>query len=125
METCRIVLANESRLLREMLKSVIDKSPSLKIVGETQQFPEIKKLVEKHNAHWVIVTLSSTGNIPEQINDLLIPDSAISILAITNKGEKAKIRWVDLHEETYIDWSLEEMLTLLQEKIPHHERYSG
>ncbi|MFO7942776.1 MAG: hypothetical protein R6U51_00480 [Anaerolineales bacterium] len=125
METCRIVLANESRLLREMLKSVIDKSPSLEILGETQQLSEIKKLAEKHNAHWVFVTLSSTGNIPDQLNDLLIPGSAISILAISNNGEKAKIRWVDLHEETYIDWSLEEMLTLLQKKIPHHERYSG
>jgi len=125
METCRIVLANESRLLREMLKSVIDKSPSLEIVGETEQFSKIKKLAEKHNAHWVFVTLPSTGNIPDQINDLLIPGSAISVLAISNNGERVKIRWVDLHEETYIDWSLEEMLTFLQEKIPHHERCSG
>lgn len=124
METRRIVLANESRLLRKMLKCVIDKSSSLEIVGETQQFSEIKRLAEKHNAHWVIVTLSSKGDIPDQINNLLIPDSAISILAISNKGEKGKIRWVDLHEETYIDWSLEEMLTLLHEKVPHPERYS-
>ncbi len=124
MKTRRIVLANESRLLRKMLKCVIDKSSSLEIVGETQQFSEIKRLAEKHNAHWVIVTLSSTGDIPDQINNLLIPDSAISILAISNKGEKAKIRWVDLHEETYIDWSLEEMLTLLHEKVPHDECYS-
>lgn len=124
METRRIVLANESRLLREMLKCVIDESPSLEIVGETQQFSEIKRLAKKHNAHWVIVTLTSTGDIPDQINKLLIPNSAISILAITNKGGKAKIRWVDLHEETFIDWSLEEMLELLHEKVPHQDQYS-
>jgi hypothetical protein len=124
METRRIVLANESRLLRKMIKCVIEKSRRLEIVGETQNFSEIKSLTDEYNAHWVIVTLSSTGEIPNSLNNLLIPDSAISIMAISNKGEKAKIRWVDLHEETYIDWSLEDMLDLLQDKIPKREQYS-
>lgn len=119
MNTHRIVLANESRLLREMLRHVINKSPELEIVGETQSISNLTSLVEKHNAHWVIVTLPAGGEIPHKLNDLLISDTAISVLAISNKGGKAKIRWVDLHEESYIDWSLQEMLHLLHDKSHH------
>lgn len=116
METHRIVLANESRLLRKMLKHVIEKSPALDIVGETQKLSEVDELVKNNDAHWVIVTLPSEGQIPQKLDHLLFSNSAISILAISNRGGKAKIRWVDLHEESYLDWSLQEMLHLLQEK---------
>lgn len=117
MKTRRIILANESRLLREMLKRVIGDINAFHIIGETQNIKEIQTLIDEESADWIFVTLSAEGEIPKPINELLLSDTHISVLGLNNEGDKATISWMGLHKENYRDCSLEELIQLLNEKV--------
>jgi hypothetical protein len=48
----RIVLANESRLLREMLKRIIDKSENLKLVSEITNPQDLLSRIDHAYPEW-------------------------------------------------------------------------
>jgi len=61
MQTHRVVLANESRLLREMLERVIRKVPDLEVVGHAADPARLPSVLEETDAQWVIVSLLPNG----------------------------------------------------------------
>jgi DNA-binding NarL/FixJ family response regulator len=115
MEIHRVVLAHDSRLLRGMLRHVIDKAPGLEVVGEISDLGLLVSTVEKKNPHWAIVSLSRDGRVPEMADRVLDRCSSVSILAVTIDGSLAKIKGVARREQTLGHPSLEMLISVLVE----------
>ena len=88
----RIVLANQSRLLREMLQHAIEKNPRLHIVGQTADVPDLLQTVERTAPHWVILSLSPEGKMPQAADIVVRLHSAVCVLAMTTDGSHAKVK---------------------------------
>ena len=123
METYRIVLANHSRLLRGMLSRVIKKTSVLELVGEAQQLSKAMDIALNRNADWIIVSLPPGEQIPSLMDELLIEKPTIAILAISDDGQEIKVKWANLEEASYHDWSLDEMMAMLHSRP--HEIFNG
>lgn len=116
MRAQRIVLANESRLLRQMLHRVIEKTPDLDVAGQTANLAELPALVKQTDAHWAIVPLLADDAIPSDVKVLLVEEPSVRVLAVTVDGSRMVAKWVEAHEKELGDISLEELLTILRDE---------
>jgi chemotaxis response regulator CheB len=114
MEIFRIVLATDSRLLRGMLRRVIEKKSNLELVGETSELSTAVEIASTKDADWVIVSLSPDEHIPPLADELLFEEPGIAIMAISDNGQAFRVKWFEIHETAYRDWALDEMLAMLQ-----------
>lgn len=113
MQVRRVILANESRLLRGMLKHAIDKAPGLEVVGEIADVTMLPSAVERTHPHWAVVSLSPDGGVPEIADRVLSRDSSVSILAVTVDGSLAKVKRVARPEQILGRLSLEQLISIL------------
>lgn len=115
MEAHRVILANESLLLREMLECVINKVPDLEIVGHASDPARLPSLLKEIDAHWVIVSLLPDGKIPGVADSLLAEHPSLRVLAVAVDGSQVKAKWVEPHEKELGDLSLEELIAILED----------
>jgi hypothetical protein len=91
----RIILANGTRLLREMLKRAIIRSPHLRVVGEFTAETDLTSMVEETHAQWVIVSLLPDGEVPEVADTLLAEHPSVAVLAVAADGSQVRIGWTE------------------------------
>lgn len=89
----RVLLAIKPRLLREMLRHAILKSPYLRLVGEVCNGRELSSMVEEKDPQWVIMSLSPDGELPDTAERLWMAEPSISILAVASDGSQVKMGW--------------------------------
>lgn len=112
----RIVLANGSRLLREMLKRALYKSDKLHMVREVNDPRELAAVVEQVKPEWVIVSLSFDNRLPAWVDGFMVTHPSIRFLALSSDGSKIKIKWLDVHEQELDGISLPDLLEILENK---------
>ena len=116
MHRSRVILANEPRLLRGMLRRAIARAPGLQVVGETSDLDDLPALVRKSGSHWAIVSLWPPGLPPFAIRALLLEQPALSVLGVAADGSQARIARLTWQEETREGLSLADLLSILQQK---------
>jgi DNA-binding NarL/FixJ family response regulator len=114
MDEIRVVLGNQSKLLRDLLRRSIQKIERVKIVGETQRVEMLPALVKDKRADWVILSLPQDESIPEAFHDLAALEEELSLMAISNAGDKVIIRRIEVQEESYQKFSLEDLGAVLR-----------
>lgn len=120
-KTCRVVLSVEPRLLREMLRHVIIKTPGLQLVGETVG-KTLPTVIEQVDAQWVIVSLLPGGELPERAGALLVTHPTVAILAVAADGSQWKLKWLETYEELLEEGlSLDELIQILRQGGPVSE----
>ena len=97
----RIILADGSRLVREMLHHALDKAEQLQIVDEVLDHEGLPLSIETFEPEWVIVPLPYSNSMPDWI------DACI------------KMRWQTSCEEEYLDLSLQEFIQILEKDLQH------
>jgi DNA-binding NarL/FixJ family response regulator len=117
-QPCRIILANKPRLLRGMLKRVLQKVPDFQVVGEVLDPARLSATIEKTEAQWVVLSLSPTGKMPAMAETLLAVHPTICILAVAMDGSRVKVKWVEPHEQDLNGLLLEELLAIMRSQ--HH-----
>lgn len=125
MQPQRIVLANEPRLVREMLKHVIEKSPELRIVGEVADLKRSKVFLKEAQADWVIVSLDPDGEIPNGVESLLAEHPSVCVLAVAKDASCVRVAWREHHEDRLDGLSLVEFLTILHRRSPTDTEVKG
>jgi DNA-binding NarL/FixJ family response regulator len=110
----RIVLANQSRLLREMLRHAIDKNARLHIVGQTTDLAGLLKTIEETTPQWVILSLSPEGNMPQAADIVVERHSTVRVLGMTIDGSQAKVRSSPSQEKRLGSLSLRELIAVLE-----------
>lgn len=121
----RIILANQPRLLREMLGHVFAVTPGLQVVAEVDAPSQLLTVLGETEAHWLIVTLDSHTlenthwPSPSQINALAakIIATPVSLMAISPDGRQVEIQTTETeggrHTYTLYDISLAHLLSIL------------
>ena len=77
-----IILANKPRLLRGLLRHVIQEDPSLQIVAEVTDLAHLPALASKIEAQWVILSFPPGGPLPEVADLLLMSSPSTLVLAL-------------------------------------------
>lgn len=112
----RIVLANTSRLLRDMLKRVIAQTSDLRLLGEITDQRELPALIGNSDPAWVILSLSYDNEIPAWVERYIAEHPSVRFMAIASDGSKIKMKWLEIHEQELDGISLHDFLRILQNK---------
>jgi DNA-binding NarL/FixJ family response regulator len=109
-----IVLANGSRLLREMLKRVLFKSENLKIVHEVTDQKELPEIIDTTNPEWVILSLSFDNGVPDWVDAYMAAHPSVRFIALAADGSKIKMKWLEVHEQEIKGLSLDDLIQILE-----------
>ena len=115
----RIVLANGSRLLRDMLKRILFKSENLEVVREVTDQRELPSVLEHSNPEWVIVSLSFDNGIPSWVDNYMAVHPSVRFMAVAMDGSKVKMKWLEIHEQELNGLSLSDLIHILENKPVH------
>ena len=115
MQPSQVILANEPRLLRGILKRVLARAPGLQVVGEVTDPAKLSSLIQQTDAQWVIVSLWPEGLVPSAIESLLTEHSSVCILGMAADGSQARIVRAESPEEDLHNLSLGKLIAVLSE----------
>jgi DNA-binding NarL/FixJ family response regulator len=118
MPTRQVIVANEQRLLRDMLIRVIEKTPDFRAIVLNSGLTQLPELLERTEAQWVIVSLRPDGEIPEYVEQLLNEHPMTRFLAMAADGSELKMKWVVPHEQELENLSLNGLIEALRARAP-------
>ncbi|MBN2385674.1 MAG: hypothetical protein JXB85_01555 [Anaerolineales bacterium] len=123
-ELSTIILADGSRLLREMLRRVIEKTKGLRVVAEVEQLDRLADQVETHHPDWVIFFQPSIEETPDSIEHLLRDNQDMRIAVLSSNGDRVRMKWLEYHDEALQNLTWEALTRSLIEKkgADWHER---
>ena len=113
----RIILADGSRLLREMLKRIFEKSDDLEVVGEVTDIKNLPHLIREKKAQWVILSTPPEESVPRWIETIISEQPEVRFLSVSNDGSQIKIKWYEPHEKIIKGLSLQDLITIIQEGL--------
>lgn len=114
----RIILANGSRLLREMLNRILHKSDHLKVVKEIVDHDTLPAALEGQDAEWIIMSLSEGTQIPAWADAYMKKHPFMRIMAFATDGSWIKLKWIESREKDLSDLSLKELIHILETTQP-------
>jgi hypothetical protein len=109
----RIILANSSRLLREMLNRILHKTENLEVVQEITNHKKLSTEIEKSDAEWVIMSLPGDHGIPGWVDHYIVDHPRVRFMAVANDGSWVKTKWLESHEEELDNLSLRDLIHIL------------
>lgn len=112
----RIVLANGSRLLRDMLKRIIIRSENLEVVKEVTDQKELPSVIEQTKPGWVIISLAFDDGLPAWVDHFIADHPSVGFMALATDGSKIKMKWLEVHEKELDGLSLNDLLHILESK---------
>ncbi len=114
MSTFHIIVANEPKLLRDMLKRVLNKPADLQIVGEAKDWAGLSSALNTLEVQWVIVSLQTDGNLPEALQPLLLAHPQVGFLALAKDGSRLHMKSAALPSHQLDNPTLPDLLALLR-----------
>jgi DNA-binding NarL/FixJ family response regulator len=115
MESYRVVLANQPRLLRGLLSRVLAKAPDVE-VSEELDLAKLPATVAEQKADWVIVSLWQDGKMPRPLEELLTKHPSTCLLGVAADGSQARVRCSNM-DNTHLDGlSLQDLFATLRKK---------
>ena len=118
MKSYRVILANQPRLLRSLLRRVLRKTGDIDVVGEVTDLESLPPAVEQTEAQWVIVSLWRNGDFPETLRSLMLEHPALCLLGLAADGSQAMVRCPGLSDTPVADLSLEGLFAALRSREP-------
>lgn len=119
MATKRVILANESRLLREMLQRVINKADHLEVVQEVLHHEDLPSAIEQFNPEWVIVSLPFHSGAQRWIDACMAKYPAVRFILFAPDNSNIKMKWQTSYEEDLTNLSLKDFIQVLEKDLQH------
>ena len=113
MSAQRIILVNTSRLLGDMLRTIIYRTDHLEMVGEVCGDDELPPSIETTEAEWMLMTLASPKRIPGWVDQYLSKHPSLRILVIFPGSSTVRLMSME-EEEELEDLSLNDLIHILQ-----------
>lgn len=89
----RLVLADDHDMMREGLKSLLEKEPGMEIVGEARNGREVVDLAQKANAHVVIMDVAMPDlNGIEATRKIVSENPNTKVIALSGHAKKEFVR---------------------------------
>lgn len=115
----RIILANSSRLLREMLNRILLKTENLEVIQEVIDHDDLPAVIDQKEAEWIIMSLPADSHIPKWTDAYMHEHPFTRFMAVSADGSWIKMKWLESREEDLTDLSLKELIHIL-ESNPNH-----
>ncbi len=119
MATKRVILANNSRLLREMLRHVINKGDNLEVVQELLNQEEIPAAIERFAPAWVIASLPASNGKPGWINDCIADHPSVRFILLSSDNANIKMKWQASDEADLTNLSIKDFIYILEKDLQH------
>lgn len=81
-----VVLINQPRLLRDMLRVVLERTAGLLVIAHGSTLAEVDSAIAEAQVAWLVVTLDEDGEMPEDACALLSAQRVGSLLGISMDG---------------------------------------
>jgi DNA-binding NarL/FixJ family response regulator len=96
----RVVVANQPRLMRELVLEAIIEQPDIEVVGEVKDEDEIVDAVERMHPEFLIIALNESNQRPLLCDTLLRCYPEMKILALAPERNCSIFYWAsfDIHE---------------------------
>jgi chemotaxis response regulator CheB len=100
-KTFRVLMANQPKLMRELLVEMLEEESWIQIVGEVTQENEIRDLVLKTGPDLLVVTAEKPGMRPAICDELLREFPALRIIAVAAQESYSVCYWasLDIHAD--------------------------
>ena len=118
MSTKRVILANNSRLLREMFRSVITKAEYLEVVHEVLDNEDLPLAIQRFCPEWVIVSLPLSEVVMNCIGIFLHEDPEVQFIFLSEDNRFIRLHGLWAVEQDLSPLSLVEFIYLLQKDRP-------
>ncbi len=119
MATKRVILANGSRLLREVFQHVISKANHLEIVCNLPHVEELPSAIERFAPEWVILSMPFHGRERDQVENWTEEYPSVHFILLFPNNSRVKMKWQLSSEADLTNLSLKDFLHIL-EKDPQH-----
>ena len=117
MSTKRVILANHSRLLREMLHRVIDKETNLRVIQELTDQQDVPTAIEHFDPEWVI--LSSSRNQHNGPRTWTTDYPSVRFIFLSEDHGSIMMKWQTSYEEDLANLSLRDFIAVLEKDLQH------
>ncbi len=114
MSTKRIILADGSRLLREMLNRAIHKADNLEVIQEIPNYEELPSLIEQFEPEWVIVPLPFSDGAVEWSEGCLATHPFVRFIFLSPDDGRIKMKWQESREADLGNLSLNDLIEILE-----------
>lgn len=113
----RVVVANQPRLMRELVRETLSDQPDIEIVGEVQNEADIPHVVEEKHPDFLIIALDELAERPHLCDTLLWQFPDMKILALASESNRSIFYWasLDIHSNP-VEASEEGILNALRSK---------
>ena len=100
-KTFRVLMANQPKLMRELLVEMLADESWVQIVGEVSQEAEIRDLVLKTSPDLLVVTAEKPGRRPAICDELLREFPSLRIIAVAAQESYTVCYWasLDIHAD--------------------------
>ena len=96
LKTFRILVANQPKLMRELLVEMLAEESWIEIVGQVAQEAEIRESVQKTAPDLLVVTADKPGKRPAICDELLREYPALHIIAVAPHENYVVCYWASL-----------------------------
>jgi len=122
-ERVRVLVANQPRLMRDLIMETIGGQPDIEIAGEIREESEILEAVERTQPDFLIVALGHSDERPSVCDSVLARHPHVRVLAIAPDRDSSIYYWVspEIHSAP-IETSEGGMLSALRSKVIHRGR---
>jgi DNA-binding NarL/FixJ family response regulator len=114
MKPYRVILANQPRLLRSLLRRVLRNTGDIDVVGEITDLENLPPQVEQTDAQWVIVSMWRNNDFPETLHSLTVEHPALCLLGLAADGSQVIVRCPGAAEVAVSNPSLESLFAALR-----------
>lgn len=92
----RVLVANQPRLLRELILTTFSDQPDIEIVGEVADESEIRAKVSTTDPNFVVIALDDPNKRPPICDDLLREHPNLRVIAVATRKESVVYYWASL-----------------------------
>ena len=96
LKTFRVLMANQPKLMRELLVEMLAEESWIEIVGEVAHEAEIRESVQKTAPDLLVVTADKPGKRPAICDELLKEFPALRIIAVAARENYTVCYWASL-----------------------------
>lgn len=112
----RVVLANQPRLLRELLLQTIRSQSGIEVIAEVHDELDVERIVDENKPDFLIVSLNEKDKCPAICNVLLLRYPGMKILGLATERNKSMFFWsfVNSIESVPVEASEDGILAVLR-----------
>ncbi len=118
MQSQQVILVNGSRLLRELVKRVIERDAGFEVITELGDILELSSVIMKTDAKWMFLILSPNQEIPESLKvSIFLKYPTMRIVGLWVDSGRVHIDGLDYEQKDFTEVTLSAFTRLLRQEL--------